>query len=107
MHLSVRTKLLPDGGSETYSTRYPATAWTLCCHLGRGADFIPATMIRRNTRRGAALREFGNNRPNDDFDGVSLDMMVRNLHTRGSGAARCYSMRPWLGRLTIVTTRWF
>jgi hypothetical protein len=50
--------------------------------LGRGEDFIPVTLIRRNTRRGAALREFADGIMQFDFREFSLDTMVRNLHAR-------------------------
>src|SRR5450432_151047 len=102
MHCECANQAPTRGGSETRSIRYPATAWTSCCHVGRGADFIPATIIRRNTRRGAALREFAYNRSGVEFDGISLDTMVRNLHARGCDTARCNSMRTRLRWSTVV-----
>ena len=84
MHVSGRIKLLSDdGGSERARLATPRPPG-LVGHLGRGEDFIPATMTRRNTRRGAALREFADNHSRIDFDRFSLDTVVRNLHTRGT-----------------------
>src|SRR5882724_6536887 len=88
--------------SETCSTCYPATAQTYCGHLGRGEDFIPVTMTPRNTRRGAALREFIDNRSPVNFDGFSLDTMVRNLHVQQQG---CCMLRLSAGAAAEVHRR--